>query len=60
MEKCTKKSSTSNQAVLAEETPSNVGLNDGPVKPLDGGWGWVVCLACFIGNLTDIIIVLIT
>ena len=33
--------------------------NDGPLVPLlelpgppDGGWGWVVCLACLFGNLT--------
>ena len=59
MNECTKKISTSSQEALVEETP-NVGLNGGPVKPLDGGWGWVVCLACFIGNLTDKIIAIIT
>ena len=59
MNECTKKISTSSQEALVEEPP-NDGLNGGPVKPLDGGWGWVVCLACFIGNLTDKIIAIIT
>ena len=59
MNESTNKISTSSQEALVEETP-NVGLNGGPVKPLDGGWGWVVCLACFIGNLTDKIIAIIT
>ena len=48
----------SGSQVVQEDIPK-VGLIEQSVKPLDGGWGWVVCFACFIGNLTNKIMVII-
>ena len=36
-------------AVTKNNTEVLVELDDIPGPP-DGGWGWVICLACFMGN----------